>query len=84
MGPSQGPGHLWEPGLELKLGLSWSCGLCLGLNLGLWLAEPLTLGHVASNLLPKIEVRDESQTAEFEAGALWHLGFNGLRLHQGL
>jgi len=84
MGPSQGPGHLWGPGLELKLGLSWSCGLCLGLNLRLRMAEPLTLGHVASNLLPKLEVSDESQMAEFAAGALWHLGLDGLRLHQGL
>ena len=48
------------------------------------MAEPLTLGHVASNLLPKLEVSDESQMAEFAAGALWHLGLDGLRLHQGL
>ena len=48
------------------------------------MAEPLTLGHVASNLLPKLGVSDESQAAEFAAGALWHLGLDGLRLHQGL
>jgi len=45
------------------------------------LAEPLTLGHVASNHLPEIEVSDESQTAEVLAGALWHLGLDVLRLH---
>ena len=46
------------------------------------MAEPLTLGHVASNPLPKLRVSDESQPLEF--GALWHLGLDGLRLHQGL
>jgi hypothetical protein len=65
-----------------SLGLSWSCGL--GLNLGLWLAEPTSVSHVASNPLPKPGVSDESQMAEFTAGALWHLGLDGLRLHQGL
>jgi hypothetical protein len=48
------------------------------------LTEPLTLGHVASNLLPKLGVIDESQVAEFAAGALWHLGLDGLRLQKGL
>jgi hypothetical protein len=67
-----------------SLDLSWSCSLCLGLNLGLWLAESSTLGHVASNLLPKLGVIDESQTAESVAGAPWHLGLDGLRLHQVL
>ena len=46
------------------------------------MAEPLTLGHVASNPLPKLRVSDESQPLEF--GAFWHLGLDGLRLHQGL
>ena len=83
--------HWQEPflwGLHRGLGtlrsLGWSFGLCLGLNLGLWLAESTTLGHVASNLLPKFGVSDESQTAEFAAGALWHLGLDSLRLHEGL
>jgi hypothetical protein len=40
------------------------------------LAEPLTLGHVASNLLPNLRVSDESQPLEF--GAFWHLGLDGL------
>lgn len=39
-------------------------------NLGLWLAESLILGHVVSNLLPKLGVRNEGKTAEFAAGAL--------------
>ena len=38
------------------------------------------LGHLASNLLPKLGVRDEIKTAEFLNGALWHLGLDGLRL----
>ena len=46
------------------------------------MAEPLTLDHVALNLLPKLRVSDESQPLEF--GAFWHLGLDGLRLHQGL
>lgn len=83
-GLHRGLGTLGSLGWSFGLGLSWSFGLCLGLNLGLWLAEPTTLGHVASNLLPKLGVSDESQTAEFAAGALWHLGLDSLRLHEGL
>ena len=51
------------------------------MNLGLWLAEPMPLGHVALNLLPKLGVSDESQAAEFAAGTLWHLGLDGLCGH---
>ena len=43
------------------------------------MAEPLTLGHVASNPLPKLRVSDESQPLEF--GAFWHLGLDGLCGH---
>ena len=46
--------------------------------------SPTPLGPVASNPLPKLGVINESQTAESVAGALWHLGLDGLRLHQGL
>jgi hypothetical protein len=41
----------------------------------------MTLGHAKSNLFG---VSDENQTAEFVAGALWHLGLDGLRLHKAL
>ena len=42
----------------------------------------MTLGHVASNLLPKFAV-SESQTAEFVSWVFGILG-SGLRLHKGL
>ena len=54
------------------------------MHLGLWLAEPTPIGPVALNLLPELGVSNERQTAEFAAGALWHLGLDGLRLHKGL
>lgn len=66
--------------------LSWAeaWAFCHGLNLGLWLAEPTTLGHVASNLLPKLGMSDESQKAALVARVLGHLGLNSHRLHKDL
>jgi hypothetical protein len=43
----------------------------------------MILGHVASNLLPKLGVSGESQMSEFAVGALWHLGLASLRYHEG-
>lgn len=74
-------------GSELELswsgtwtGTSYSVGI--GLGFSLWLAEPVALGYIATNLY-KVGLSNESKSAELESGALRHLGLN-LRLQQGL
>ena len=52
----QGPGHLWEPELEVELQLHlWPC-LGLSLGLGLWAAQPETLGNMGTSMFPKLGV----------------------------
>ena len=59
MGSSQG---FWTRLGAFAGSEAWALELwpCFGLNLRLWLAEPLILGHVASIPLPKLGVSDES------------------------
>lgn len=47
------------------------------------MTEPVTLGHIALNPLPKSGVSDGRKTAKVVVGALSHVGLNHLRHHKG-
>lgn len=58
--------------LSWSLGLKWSWGYCLGLSLGLWLAESMTLAHVALIYFPSFGWVRKTM-AEIVVGVLWYL-----------
>lgn len=76
LGPSPGPRPLWDPELELKPGPGPDSELQLHprpwLGLSRCLAQLATLGRVATDPVPKLEVGSESKPA-----FLW-LGFFGI------
>ena len=61
-----------------RLGLGWSLGL------GLWPAEPETLGDASTSTFPELGVSNVGKPAELAAAACWHLGLDLLGLHEGL
>ena len=56
----------------------------MGLGLGLWPAEPETLGDVGTSTFPELGVSNVSKSTELVAAALWDLGFDLLELYKAL
>ena len=54
--------------------LSCSLGLGLRLGLGLWPAEPETLGDRGISMFPELGVSNLGKSTELAAAALWDLG----------
>ena len=52
----------------------------MGLGLGLWPAEPETLGDAGTSTFPELGVSNVSKSTELAAAALWDLGLDLLGL----
>ena len=63
---------------------NWICNCSSSCSLGLWLAEPETLGHEGRSMFPKLGVSSVGKSTELVAATLWDVGLDLLGFYKSL